>query len=612
MAAISISSEVNWIGGGLHSRKTGRVWVGEDIMRLAVVLAVALLGGCAVIDTGVVDFRRAQNLSTEDIAERRVSFLQRCQNLVEKSAGTNQIVNCDPVLPATLVDKFTPTGAGAIANGDVFSIRLDYGVIAEMTEMPKIAFRSQPAFRQNGEVAVLVNAFEFADTAEGAASRKFFELGQGGSPDQAGTSFAQARVVYFSPDVDKGQPLNFSNLPIIGPQRYGGRPVGLQIIVVELDRMSPAVKSMLKGLADLGKTAVNAGPASDALFSLGKSLLDGAQDDVIFEYRMVMDNAAHTSGQVVSTFQAGRLVFRRAQERRADFVWRSLVLDHNTGALYLPENEGRQTALSQQDKDKAQRDPQTLNEGAVSAKPVAFQPYRAETYFTVNIIDHGSNGPIGFYENQKWSETSAAFDAYVANTQVSSTEAAQQIAEMLVSRRSLNASSEAGSKVEEMVTRWRAYGMTALPATPVAIDQAKAFPDYASGEPAFKTSCEMAMSTLWTRSAKAGTLRAQARQSALELLRSLQATSAAPQPTLQTTEFDLTTQRLWIALLSQLLVTSAQQAASEAKFLTGASFATAYLGDGLPKSNDFLTLMDEYAKNLAPKDCANALLRAST
>ena len=69
-------------------------------------------------------------------------------------------------------------------------------------------------FRPNGEIAIVVKAFEFGKGQD-------FKFG----PD----AVREGRLVFYSPDVDKGQVLNFNNLPVYGPITYEGNPIGIDM-----------------------------------------------------------------------------------------------------------------------------------------------------------------------------------------------------------------------------------------------------------------------------------------------------------------------------------------------------------------------------------------------
>jgi hypothetical protein len=460
-------------------------------------------------------------------------------------------------------------------------------------------------FRENGEVAILVNAFEFSDKEGG---QRFVDLaqvnpGKDGAPGSL--DFANSKVVYFSPDVDKHQPLNFSNIPVIGPVKYGGRPIGLQIIVIELDRMTPSTRALLERLAELGKTAAGAGnPVTDTLFELGKSMISASQDDIIFEYRMVMDNGDYLGSRQVSAFQSGRLVFRRAQNRQSDFVWRNLILDQNTGALYVAGDDPS--------KETAPR------------RATKYGAYKAETYFTVNVINHGPLGPIGIYENKTWADVSAAFDAYLAMVDTPAATAAVEIGRLLEARRSLDASEVIARKIDEALNRWRTYGFQTirpLDTNETVEARVEAFPDYpknpqgANAEETLKLQslCKEGYKTLLSGSVAAPVTRSQARTATLELLEQLKTHTTpppnsaglkpAPGATLRMAEFDIAIRRLWQGAISRLGISVDDQTKNEADFQTGEQFKTRFLGDG-SKIEELQKLLDKWAKELEPKTCA--------
>jgi hypothetical protein len=445
------------------------------------VLAVCSLAGCANLNSGKIDFRRATPLRGQQPETLRTSHISQCWKVVAEPKVTNRPPDgfspCAGMLPTTLSDKNYAPREDLISANDVYSIRLDFGRIQYLGEsfggIRVGSFLKPRPLRQQGEIAVLVNAFEFAaQGTSNADSPRFYSLGQNqvstgsAATGSSASDYSSARVVYFSPDVLEGQSLNFSNIPITAPQKYHGRPIGVQIIVVELDRLSDSTKSLMKGLADLGRTTLGASGATDTLLALGKSLLDGANDDVIFEYRFVMDNGANLNGQTVSPFTAGRYVFRRAENRNTSLIWSNLRLDENTGELFLAQDPASQ--------------------------PQAFKPYVAETYFTLSVIKHGQNGIEANYEATTWREASSRFDAFL-NAQTSSTlgQAAvtQEVTTLLDTRNSLAALSSVNEKISRVTTAW-----TLLSRIPAGVEtdfNTELLSDFHSFSPEDKERCRL-------------------------------------------------------------------------------------------------------------------------
>jgi hypothetical protein len=385
--------------------------------------ALSSLSGCGT--TGVVDYRRAATMTNQEATALRATHLENCWPQSER-AGDEK--DCRFMLPTSLSDKNFGQPSDAININDVYSIKLDFGRLA--------AIGSSFSLERKGEIAILVNAFEFAAQGSNASDRpRFYNLGQGTQNQADGTyspDYANARVVYFSPEVRSGQALNLSNIPITAPQKYQGRPIGVQIIVIELDRTSDATKSLLKGLAELGRTTVGSGPATDTLLNLGKSFLDGAHDDVIFEYRFSLENAANLGNQVASPFTSGRYVFRRVEPaKRISLIWQNLRLDQNTGELLLQPEAGK----------------------------VQARPYLEETYFTINVINHGPNGVVDSYENATWNETSQRFNSFLNASNpanLAATNVQEQVNDLLATRRSLDQLSVISAQASETINAWSA------------------------------------------------------------------------------------------------------------------------------------------------------------
>lgn len=320
-------------------------------MRSLPILALSFyLASCSTINTGVVDYRKAE------LPQEPKKVQQAIDDYVDTNCPqTGKIEVCAPLLSARLFRKNTSLGT-ALKIGDVFSIRLDHGFMEYVSEFPLTPgrlFDAKNPFVPQAEIVVLARAFEFSEDKSKA----------GGFVELAGQdSLNSARVVYYSPDVEHRQSLNFSNIPLYGPEKYKGNPVGIQLIVLELDRVTGEMRGLLDSLASLGQSTrfLGGGNGADALLTLGKSLLENNNDDIIFSYRFVLDHSTGANEVSSAPFEEGRYVLRRTDGRRSDMVWRNLNLDHNTGQLFatVVDRKGKKT----------------------------ISPYREETYFTLNVF----------------------------------------------------------------------------------------------------------------------------------------------------------------------------------------------------------------------------------
>jgi hypothetical protein len=329
-----------------------------------------LLSGCAVYDTGQVDYRRVTAGSA--------------------SAQPNSAVKNPCAQPCSLKQAFKNSALGSeIDSGDVFSISIDHGLIADMVE-PKFAVRRavqlRDPFRRVGEIVILASVFEF--DAGTTATRGFVDF----------SDLTDAKVIYYNPDVEENQHLNFSNIPLLAPSEYGGRPVGVQIFIIELDRMSKPMRGLLTQLADLGwaSNLMPTGAGGALLMKLGKSMLAGAHDDTIFEYRFVLDPVGTT--HQAPLLESGRYVLVRGQERRNSFDWGSVKLSSETGELLCVSVAG-------------------CTEG---------EPYNGATYLVLNIKKH-PDGVTSSIAQQNYGDLLTAIDKAADDRDASLTEVTAQI-----------------------------------------------------------------------------------------------------------------------------------------------------------------------------------------
>ena len=280
-------------------------------------------------------------------------------------------------------DSFN-SAATTDATKDVYSISLEHAVLG--------GFINEGRWAQPGEIVILANVFEFSDK-EGAGGRfyEFPEIDSRASKDA--NSSADLKVIYFTPDAYLHQPLNFSALTITPPTRYHGRPIGIQIVILELDRVPGPLQSLLGTLADLASPATaTAGlpGAEKIMFDLGKSLLDGKvnQDDVLFEFRMELMPYAPLMKNDQATFQPGRHVFIRQQDRSSPVPWGDLRLDHNTQKLLT-----------------------NANHSALGCKQNVSCEFTRDSYLVVNVVKHSPTTQLAYYQHRTMAELNAALRA---------------------------------------------------------------------------------------------------------------------------------------------------------------------------------------------------------
>ena len=251
------------------------------------------------------------------------------------------LTSCDPLLPTPLVRRYQSDVSGGstpFKRGDYYSIDVQQGVMG--TRLLEGDFLGKE-WGNHGQFAVLANVFEFAaadasDTEK--AARRFIQFGSSAVPPGSNPGL---KLIYYSGDVQRRQPFNFSNIPLRARGTYSGNSVAIQLVVIEIDNVSAPVREMLSTLADFGQSALP-GPtvAKDILLGLGKSLLSGSNhDDRLLEYRFVLSPASDATGGAEAIFAPGQYVIRRTQARGAEIGWGNVRLDQNTGRLFSIEGE---------------------------------------------------------------------------------------------------------------------------------------------------------------------------------------------------------------------------------------------------------------------------------
>lgn len=288
-----------------------------------------LLGGCAHVDTGQIDYRVVERPEAADKIDSRIKECVR--------DGTE----CQPITSSRLIRKYVANHQPITAT-EVFSIELEQAVIGDNLMEGHVLGQQ---VGKTGEFAILANAFEFGSDEQ---AKRFLESPEYSPEKKEGEaeSDVELKLVYFGDDVRRYQALNFSNLPLLPRETYDGGSVGVQIVIMEVDARSGPVTSLLKTLAKFGQRSLPGVPeAANIIFDLGESLLQGSQDDRLFDFRFVMSSGAAIDEQgnlgPIATFAPGRYVFRRGQQRTLPLNWKDLSFDYNTGRLYRNGREVR-------------------------------------------------------------------------------------------------------------------------------------------------------------------------------------------------------------------------------------------------------------------------------
>lgn len=275
------------------------------IRRLVLKVARAMLAGfflpfigCAISNEGTVDFRKSTP-----------SPQSQDEQLLKKT-----------VLPLEM-KNFSDKKAKIVEN-DSISVHLRTAYIKDFAET---AILQNPFYlftrigtNAVGEIAVVANVSEMK-TGKGLNF----------------TDNTHGRLVFYSDNVFKGQPLNFNNMSIYGPIKYTGAPLIFRITIVELDTNSEQIKSMLKGLAMVGQWAcAPAVPVLGVLNGIGQSLVGSDLNDTEFRYTMVLDPRGGFEELNHFVLQAGNYVFIRSENRQKRIPWEDLRLNENEGCVY--------------------------------------------------------------------------------------------------------------------------------------------------------------------------------------------------------------------------------------------------------------------------------------
>ena len=265
---------------------------------MPLLLVLACCFGCAIKNEGAIDYRKtgtsASGKGRSKAAENAV--------FVKKYALNKDATNY-------------------FSKDDAISIYLNHGCVASFAELAN-PFQLETSKTTRGEIAIVAKVFEQSATMDLDFATKAPESG---------------RLVYYNDDVRRGQPLNFSFLPIYGPRKYGGNPLIIQLYVLELDQDKTQYSGLLSALASIGAVAYPpASPILGLLDSLGTALLQRNSDDILFRYHFTLLPYSGNAGVNYPVLEAGNYVLVRKENRRSEAAWEGLSYDAETGRLTVP------------------------------------------------------------------------------------------------------------------------------------------------------------------------------------------------------------------------------------------------------------------------------------
>ena len=285
-------------------------------------LIAALSGGCAISNEGSTDYRYIKRSNHPELAN--------CQG---------NCTSIDQTVSKVKYIKPRETAQHAIKPKDPLVVSLKQIFIKDFieTNTPLRVVRGEKA---NGEIAIVVNAFE---------------VGKGESINFGPDGKKNARVVFYTDDVWKGQFLNLSNLSTIyGPLTYDGGPFVLDLYVIEMDTPGPQLRQLLSNLAAIGSTFYPpASPIAGPLAQLAGTLIKDDQDDRAYHYTAEFKPIAGGDPDLNSGFLlTGDYVFIREGDRNVTTNWSELDYDEKTGRLVFNGNRmGKSHCMKAPDQD---------------------------------------------------------------------------------------------------------------------------------------------------------------------------------------------------------------------------------------------------------------------
>ncbi|MGB8364345.1 MAG: hypothetical protein ACLQUZ_04125 [Rhizomicrobium sp.] len=263
--------------GNIRSKR--RTWIGRVVAGSALV-GVLALAGCESVDEGVTDYRKATIDQTS--AEGKPTDVSKKYMLSDNDKDV------------------------AIVANDTFYVSLLQAYVG-----PDADFRDSPGFGGREEIVLVLRV---RDSNE---------------PDSPG------RFAFYSDDVARGQFLNFSNLLTLGPTRYHGGVITIDVDEVRLIGTTAHIKEKLRQLADDPEGAFGPDPAKRRNWNaLARNVFDIIDSDSYgTRYTLTLLPSGGIPDLPYPRFEAGNYVLMRHEARNDAFEWNALQLDNNTGRL---------------------------------------------------------------------------------------------------------------------------------------------------------------------------------------------------------------------------------------------------------------------------------------
>lgn len=306
-------------------------------LALVFVLALAQGSSWARDEQGINDYAKAH----WDPHKSCVPFVRKYEsvcggNFKDDPTGRNAN-NYDSRASTSTCSNLPPDQQPTVLPGDIISVYLTQAHISDFTERWGALFGSK-----RGEIAIVARAAE---------------LDAGSDFDFASTGKDRGRLVYYSEGVQPRQFLNFSQIPIYGPVEYTGKPLVLELYLLELDvTENTEVSGMLSAAAGLGATAYPpASPVLRVLDTIGGGLLRGNSSDLEFKYHAaLLASERQMLSLKAGTLEYGNYVFVRmpytnpdAREASNSHRWNSWYFNQKTGRLYDRRSDCSEPLLSQ-------------------------------------------------------------------------------------------------------------------------------------------------------------------------------------------------------------------------------------------------------------------------
>lgn len=282
-----------------------------------------------------------------------------------------------------IIGKFDNEGAmndadSAVKPNDIVNVILKKVTIGTDAY---ISMQTADKLANGAQLAIVANAYEMCDTQPCPVGMTY------GADD-----YKEGKVVYFSDNVMPDQKqFSFGAVPMFGPFKYHGYPVGIQLHVVKVaNDQTGKLGPMLSALASAAQNSGLSVGATSILNSIGSNLLKGF-DVRLMRYHSQFNQAVKNEDDKsvgITKLYYGDYIVIRTEKRQEDIDFDEFCYDPRKAKLY--DRQGDDCTDNTEKSNK-------VTYGIINVSKGDREAYaKQETYLTLSqALQSSSTGPNG-------------------------------------------------------------------------------------------------------------------------------------------------------------------------------------------------------------------------